>query len=146
MAGCPRPRVPLREAATVFSGAAARLLSYSQRSTVRTSSQPALWSVVPSQAGARSDLLKQSPVSHVSVTAQLRNPQLQVDVQVCRVTAAEAFLVPRVHVRRCYRASQCLLHDPCSRSPGITISHGMTRIHCGNVALEKRSGKLSRRD
>lgn len=41
----------------------------------RTSSQPVLWSVVPSQAGARSGLLKQSPVSHVSVTAQLGNPQ-----------------------------------------------------------------------
>lgn len=134
--------MPLREAATVLSGAAARLLSYSQRSTVRTSSQPVLWSVVPSQAGARSDLLKQSPVSHVSVTAQLGNPQLQVDVQVCRVTAAEASVVPRVHVRRCYRASQCLLHDPCS----LTTSRGMSRIQCGDVALEKRSGKLSRRD
>lgn len=44
-------------------------------SCVHLSTQAVLWSVVRSRAGALSGLLKQSSVGHVSVTAQLGNPQ-----------------------------------------------------------------------
>lgn len=59
--------MPLPEAATVFSGAPPF------PPCVPLSSQPVLWSVVPSLAGALSGPLTQSSVGHVSVTARLGN-------------------------------------------------------------------------